>query len=64
MNLEASAGESRKLWKVVNLSDCRDVEGEIIAADEDTGKCTVKVGDETKEFNFGPGGIRITARRR
>ena len=64
MNLEASAGEDRKLWKVVNLSDLRDVDGDIISADENTGKCTVKVGEETKEFNFGPGGMKIVGRRR
>ena len=64
MNLGASTGDDRRLWKIVNLSDFRDVEGEIISADEDTGKCTVKVGEETKEFDFGPGGMRIVGRSR
>ena len=42
----------------------RDVEGEIITADEVTGECSVHVGDETKTLSFGPGGIRIVGRRR
>lgn len=35
---------------------------EIIAADEDTGECILKVGGESKTLGFGPRGIRIIAR--
>ena len=41
-----------------------DVPGEIIAADETTGECSMLVGGETKTLSFGPGGIRIIGRGR
>jgi hypothetical protein len=55
------SSEDKKRWKVVRADSCADVPGEIVAADEITGECSLHVGGETKTFNF-PGGIRIVAR--
>lgn len=56
--------EVKVRWKVVRTDDFKDVDGEIVAADEDTGECSMHVGGETKTLSFGTGGIRIVARRR
>jgi hypothetical protein len=58
------SSEDKRRWKIVRTESYRDVEGEIITADEVTGECSVHVGDETKTLSFGPGGIRIVGRRR
>ena len=50
-------------WKVVRTDDYTDVPGNIVIADEATGKCHVQSGDETKTLDFGPGGMRIVGRR-
>jgi hypothetical protein len=50
-------------WKVVRTDDYKDVPGEIISADEDTGECTVAVGGQTNKLDFGPRGIRLVSRR-
>ncbi len=65
MKLESwHSSEDKRRWKIVRTDSYRDVEGEIITADEVTGECSVHVGDETKTLSFGPGGIRIVGRRR
>jgi hypothetical protein len=48
----------------VRTSDYRDVEGEIVDADEATGDCTLKIRDTTTAHHFGPLGMRIVRRRR
>ncbi len=57
-----SAADKSK-WKIVRRDDCTDVEGEIIAADEDTGEACVAVDGQTRTLSFGPRGIRIVGRR-
>jgi hypothetical protein len=65
MKLESwHSSEDKRRWKIVRTDSYRDVEGEIITADETTGECSVHVGDETKTLSLGPGGIRIVGRRR
>ena len=65
MKLESwHSSEDKRRWKIVRTDSYRDVEGEIITADEVTGECSVHVGDETKTLSFGPGGIRIVGRCR
>lgn len=49
---------------VVRTDSYSEVQGEIIAADEDTGECSLRIAGESKSFNFGPGGIRLVSRRR
>ena len=56
--------EDKRQWKIVRTDNHEDVKGEIVAADETTGECSVQVGRETKTFSFGFGGIRLIARRR
>ncbi len=56
--------EDRGHFKIVRADSLTDVPGEIITADEATGKCSVHVGGETKMLSFGPGGIRIVGRGR
>jgi hypothetical protein len=48
----------------VRTDNYTDVAGEIVAADETTGECSVHIGGENKTLSFGPGGIRIVGRRR
>ena len=63
MKLESfDSTEDKKRWKIVRTDDYTDVPGEIIAADEDTGECSMVVAGETKPMNFGPGGMRIIRR--
>lgn len=65
MKLESWTETSEKArWKIVRTDTYEDVDGVIIAADEDTGECCVQVGGETKTLSFGPRGIRIIGRRR
>jgi hypothetical protein len=56
--------EDKHRWKIVRTDSCRDVDGEIINADEQTGECTLHVNGENKTLSFGPGGIRIVRRKR
>jgi hypothetical protein len=58
------SSEDKRRWKIVRLNDFKDVEGEIVTADEETGECSVRVGDETKTLSLGPGGLRIVGRGR
>ena len=65
MKLESwHSTEDKANWKIVRTDDYGDVDGSILAADEDTGECSLQVNGETKTLNFGPGGIRIITRRR
>ena len=65
MKLESyHSSADKSLWKIVRTDDYTDVPGEIVTADEATGECSVRVGDETKPLSFGPDGIRIVSRGR
>ncbi len=65
MKLESwHSSEDKRRWKVVRTDDYRDVPGEILVADEETGECSMHVANETKTMSFGPGGIRIVPRAR
>ncbi len=65
MRLESHlTADQKRLWRIVRTDTYEDVPGEIVAADEATGECSVKVRDETKSLNFGPGGIRLVGRGR
>jgi hypothetical protein len=65
MKLEShDSAENKRQWKIVRLDDYTDVEGDIVAADDETGECCISVGGETKTLSLGPGGIRIVGRRR
>jgi len=65
MKFESHQPHDDKLrWKIVRTDDCTDVPGDIVAADEATGDCSVHVGGETKALSFGIGGIRIVRRSR
>ena len=65
MKLESfHSAEDKERWKIVRTDTYTDVPGEIIAADEATGECSMMVGGETKPMNFGPGGMRIVWRGR
>jgi hypothetical protein len=65
---EWQSSDIKRKWKVVRTDNCTDVAGEIIAADEDTGECSLQVTangvSEKKSMSFGPRGIRIVGRRR
>jgi hypothetical protein len=56
--------ESKKPWKIVRTDTYTDVEGEIVAADEATGECSIHVGGVTKTLSLGAGGLRIVPRPR
>lgn len=56
--------EDKGRYKLVRTDSYEEVPGEIVTADEDTGECSVKVGDETKKISLGPGGVRIIGRGR
>jgi hypothetical protein len=58
------SSEDKRRWKIVRTDNYTDVPGEILAADETTGECSLHVGGETKTLSFGPGGIRIIGRGR
>lgn len=58
------SSEDKKRWKIVRTDNFKDVEGDIISADEATGECSMYVGGETKTLSLGPGGIRIVGRSR
>ena len=65
MKLESHhSSEDKRKWKLVRTDNFKDVEGEIVTADEDTGECSVNNNGETKTHSFGAGGIRIVGRRR
>lgn len=65
MNLESwHSAEDKKRWKIVRTDDYKDVEGEILTANEATGECTITVKGETKTLIFGPGGIKVCGRGR
>jgi hypothetical protein len=65
MKLESShAAVDKSRWKIVRTDNYTEVSGEIVAADEATGECTVIVDGVTKTLSFGPGGIRIVGRGR
>jgi hypothetical protein len=65
MKLESWATpESKRVWKVVRLDTHADVPGEIIAADDASGECTMFAQGETKTHNFGVLGIKLVGRGR
>ncbi len=65
MIIEASADAGTKTrWKLVRRDDFRDIDGQIVHADEQTGECSVSVNGETKNYSLGEGGLRITRRAR
>ncbi len=65
MKIEAAdSSEDKKRWKLVRTDNYKDIEGEIVSADEETGECSVYVGGETKKLSLGVGGLRIVGRRR
>ena len=65
MKLEShQSSEDKRKWKIVRTDSLTDVEGEIVAADEDSGECCVQINDETKSLSFGPSGIKLVGRRR
>jgi hypothetical protein len=55
--------EDRSRWKIVRTNNYADVPGEILAADEATGECSLHVDGQVKTLNFGPGGIKICAKK-
>jgi len=58
MKLESwHSAEDKQRWKIVRTDDYTDVPGDIVAADEATGECSIQVGGETKTLSFGPRGI-------
>jgi hypothetical protein len=58
------SAEEKRRWKIVRTDSMTDIEGEIVAADEDTGECHIHVDGETLPRSFGPGGIKIVRRGR
>jgi hypothetical protein len=56
------SADDKARFKVVDLRDGRDVPGEIVIADDESGECEMLVGDEVKSLSFGPGRIRIVRR--
>lgn len=65
MKLESfHTSEDKSRWKIVRTDNYTDVPGEILAADEATGECSLSISGETKTLSFGPGGIRIIGRGR
>lgn len=70
MKLESHQSAADKArWKIVRRDTFAEVPGQILSADEDTGKCSVSVSDgnggtTTQELDFGPGGMAIVGRGR
>lgn len=65
MKFEAYDSEEKKApWKIVRLDTFQDISGQIVTADELTGECSVKNGDETKNFSLGERGLSIISRKR
>jgi hypothetical protein len=65
MKLESwHSADDKRRWKIIRTDTYTDVPGEILAADEATGECCVRIAGEAKQFSFGPRGIRIIARQR
>lgn len=56
--------EEKRKWKIVRRDNCANVEGRIIAADEDTGECCLFVAGGAQPFSFGPKGFWIVKRGR
>jgi hypothetical protein len=56
--------EDKSRWKIVRTDDYTEVSGEIVSADEETGKYTVKIGDDFKSDDLGPRGLRLVGRGR
>ncbi len=52
----------KRRWKIVRTDKYEDVPGMIVAADEESGECSMFLGGETRAMNFGPCGIRIVRR--
>lgn len=60
MKLESCHDSATKShWKIVRTDNYADIPGEIVAADENTGECSMQVQGETKNMNLGPGGFKI-----
>ncbi len=60
MKLESwHAPQEKRRWKIIRLDTVVEVPGDIVAADEATGDCSVTENGETKTLSFGPGGIRL-----
>ena len=65
MKLEShDSAEIKARWKIVRRDTYDDVEGEIVAADEASGECSLHISGETKAFHFGPDMIAIVRRKR
>ena len=58
--------EERALYKIVRLDTMADVPGLILAASRETGLCLLRASPagESKEYSFGPDGLRIVRSRR
>jgi hypothetical protein len=53
----------RQCWRVIRLDTCKELPGEILAADCDTGVCTLKKADgAAQDYNLGPDSIVIVGR--
>jgi hypothetical protein len=63
----AQSEAERARWRVVRLSDCAPLEGDILEADVDSGVATMRVpgADGTSrevKHELGPGGLAIVGR--
>lgn len=61
---ETTPAEERARWKAVRTDSLRDIPGEIVSADEQTGECVIDVHGQKQEWKFGSHGLRIMLRRR
>lgn len=65
MKLEShQSAEIKSVWKLVRTDSYLDIPGDIVAADEESGECSLCVAGKTKDWTLGPGGFRIVSRRR
>ncbi len=62
--LPSQSADEKRRWKIVRTDSCADVPGEIVAADEETGECSIHVDGETKTLNLGLRGLKIVERKR
>ena len=56
--------EQKRRWEIIRTDDYTALPGEILTANAITGECCMAVGDVTKTYTLGPGGIRIIRKRR
>jgi len=62
MKIEESATDKDR-WKLVRTDDYRDIPGDVVMADEDTGEAAVSDKGEMRHLQFSPRGFRIVRRR-